>query len=1342
MAGDDDNGGAGQNPPPAHPQRIVSSIGPFDTNVEDWTSYSERLEQYFVANGIPEDKKVAGLIGEIGGETYKLLRKLTFPAKPSTKSYTELVELLQKHLAPPPIVIAERFRFHKRDQQQHENVNDYVAELRQLAINCNFGDYLNEALRDRFVCGLRREAMQRALLSEADLDLAKAVKIANSMEMASRDAGQLRNNGSPGVHQMQRQPLRSSRRSTQPGKTCYRCNKTGHLPDDCRFKDAECYGCGKKGHIKPACRGEKRQNAKNRQKPRKLHALHTHENNTDNPSDDDEFPVCSLETIGNMSKSDINNTDPIIVTPTVDGQQLPMELDTGSGVTVVPKSMYDEMNPRPKISQTKDKLKTYTGEIIKPLGVARVQVTMNNQTEMLDMYITENGQQPLFGRSWLRKLQLDWKAIKVHHQPMLPSSTSTLQKLLEKHKDVFKEEIGELKGITTKLKVKENATPKFHKARPVPYALRSRVEDELDRLEKQGIITKVNHSEWGTPIVPVVKPNGSVRVCGDYKVTVNPVLEVEQYPLPRIEDIFANLAGGQHFSKLDLRQAYHQMVVDDESKDILTINTHKGLYQYNRLVFGIASAPAIWQRTMDQILQDIPNTQCLLDDIIITGKTESEHLDTLRRVLERLEQYGLRAKLNKCEFFQDEIIFCGHKINKDGLHKTQDKIESVMNAPQPQNVSQLRSFLGLINYYHRFLPDLATVLHPLHRLLIKDMKWKWDSKCEQAFKKAKDLIASDQVLTHYDPSLPVQIATDASPYGLGAVLSHMMPDGSERPIAFASRSLNQAERGYSQIDKEALAIIWGVKHFYLYLYGRHFTLVTDHQPLVAIFNPVKGIPVMTAARLQRYALFLAGLTYKIIYRSTTKHGNADAMSRLPVQDANVDDNNSSSLDALDILHMTTIANLPVTCEQVKRETQRDPILARVYDYILKGWPNEVPEDMKPYQRRKNETSLCQGCIMWGYRVVIPPKLRPQVLEELHSGHLGIVKMKSLARGHVWWPNIDVDIERMAKNCAGCQEHQKAPTQAPLHPWEWPSDKWQRIHVDYAGPFLGHMFLVVVDAYSKWPEVVITNSTTSTQTIEILRTIFGRNGVPEQLVSDNGPCFTSQEFQTFMKRNGIKHITSAPFKPSTNGLAERFVQSMKSSLRSMKKEEGSVQSKLTKFLMSYRNTPQSTTGETPSMLLNNRPLRSRLDLIKPNLRKKVNNKQLDMAATRKTTDTRQLNIGQSVWVRDYRGQNKWIQGTVLSRTGPLSYQIQINDNIIWRRHIDQIVTGLKQPATTTDTSESQMDLDIPRGTQQNSREIREKETPQNDIITSPNSETAKLRRSQRVRKPPDRLTYYK
>ena len=201
-----------------------------------------------------------------------------------------------------------------------------------------------------------------------------------------------------------------------------------------------------------------------------------------------------------------------------------------------------------------------------------------------------------------------------------------VDQLLQKYESVFSEGVGTLKGHKADLKVEEGCQPSFHKPRQVPYALRPRVEAELTRLEEDGILSKVEYSEWATPIVPVVKRNGSVRVCGDFKVSVNPVLLAEQYPLPRIEDIFANLAGGKHFSKLDLRQAYHQMEVTEESKKYLTINTHKGLFQYNRLVFGVTSSPAIWQRAIDQVLQGIPGTQCILDDMIVSGKTDEEHL--------------------------------------------------------------------------------------------------------------------------------------------------------------------------------------------------------------------------------------------------------------------------------------------------------------------------------------------------------------------------------------------------------------------------------------------------------------------------------------------------------------------------------------------------------------------------------------------------------------------------------------------------------------------------------------------------------------------------------------------
>ena len=379
--------------------------------------------------------------------------------------------------------------------------------------------------------------------------------------------------------------------------------------------------------------------------------------------------------------------------------------------------------------------------------------------------------------------------------------------MLDKYSDVFEDKLGTLKSAKAKLTLKEDSQAHFCKARAVPYALRPKVEEELRRLQNEGILTKVEWSDWATPIVPVPKKDGSVRICGDYKGTVNPELQAEKYPLPRIEDIFAKLSGGQKFSKIDLRQAYHQLEMEEDSKKYLTINTHMGLFQYNRLVFDITSAPAIWQRTIDQVQEGTPGTSCILDDMIITGKDDAGHLANLEEVLRRLQLHGLRANKAKCEFFKEKITYCGHDIDKDGLHKSAEKVEAVLNAPRPNDVAEVKSFLGLIKYYHRFLPNLSTVVHPLTQLLEKNHQWKWTEQCEIAFHKVKEMITSEQVLTHYDPSLPLRLACDASPVGIGAVLSHVMHDGTERPIAFALRTLTKTEQKYAQIDKEALSII-------------------------------------------------------------------------------------------------------------------------------------------------------------------------------------------------------------------------------------------------------------------------------------------------------------------------------------------------------------------------------------------------------------------------------------------------------------------------------------------------------------------------------------------------------
>ena len=301
--------------------------------------------------------------------------------------------------------------------------------------------------------------------------------------------------------------------------------------------------------------------------------------------------------------------------------------------------------------------------------------------------------------------------------------------------------------------------------------------------------------------------------------------------MSKIQYIFASLAGGQRFTRIDLRQAYNQLEMNDNSKSYLTMNTHEGLYSCIRLVFRISASPCIWQHTMDQVLKGIPNTSCILDDIIITGKTDDEHLKTLEAVRQRLIDYKLCVNDDKCKFFQEEITYCGHKIDANGLHKTQDKIESVINAPKPENVTQLRAFLGLVNYYSHFLPNLASVLHPLYQLLKQNVKFIWTETAQKAFQNVKEMITSDIVLTHYDPDLPVKLACDSSSYGLGAVISHVMGNVEERPIAFASRTLSSAGKNYAQIQKEALAIVWGVRKFCCYLFGRKFTLLTDHQPL-------------------------------------------------------------------------------------------------------------------------------------------------------------------------------------------------------------------------------------------------------------------------------------------------------------------------------------------------------------------------------------------------------------------------------------------------------------------------------------------------------------------------------
>ncbi|RXN13999.1 putative protein K02A2.6-like protein [Labeo rohita] len=365
---------------------------------------------------------------------------------------------------------------------------------------------------------------------------------------------------------------------------------------------------------------------------------------------------------------------------------------------------------------------------------------------------------------------------------------------------------------------------------------------------------------------------------------------------------------------------------------------------------------------MDQVLLGLPNVHCYLDDILVTGRTEAEHLENLDAVLGRLEEFGLHVERGKCDFFKDSLEYLGHIIDAEGLHKSPEKVSAIVNAPTPSNITQLRSFLGLLNYYGRFIPNLATIANPLNTLLCKGKRWQWSAECNAAFKKAKEQLVSQNVLTHYDPQNPIRLACDASPYDIGAVISHMLPSGEEKPIAFALRTLSRAEQNYAQIEREALAIMFGVRKFHQYLYGRKFTLFTDHsQTLTTIFGPQNGIPSMAAARMQRWALLLSAHNYTIEYKRAEHHANADGLSRLPLQVEH-----REKQDAVELFYLGQVGKLPVSATDIRRETMNDSILATVVEMVLKGTQAISLTDnneLSPFISKRSELSVQHGCLM-------------------------------------------------------------------------------------------------------------------------------------------------------------------------------------------------------------------------------------------------------------------------------------------------------------------------------------------------------------------------------------------
>ena len=931
---------------------------------------------------------------------------------------------------------------------------------------------------------------------------------------------------------------------------------------------------------------------------------------------------------------------------------VPFEVDTGAWVSTLSKDWISKLKLTLK-PYTKG-LKAYGHTPITVLGKADVTVSYNGNVVNHTFCVVESGNSNLCGNDLQEKVGIGLTGI--------VESSRVSAVLIEDASSLLRDYTVDCsKPITSfiaSVHLKPESTPKFFKARTVPFHYRQMVEDALDDLVKEGIITPVDYSEWAAPIVPVLKSDKkSMRICADFKY-LNKSLEVDQYPLPKVDELLSVIGRGKVFSKIDLKDAYLQVPVDEEAQKLLVINTPKGLFRYNRLPFGLASSPAVFQRFMVQLMYCIPGTSVFFDDILISGSSEKEHDERLFNVLNVLKSNNI--KINKCKSILKVncIDYLGYSISSEGVKPPEKKIEAILNAPSPTSVAEVKSFVGLVTYYCRFVPNFSTILAPLYDLLKKNVNFKWSDVEENAFKTIKQKLCNAMILANFDGFSPLILEVDASPVGVGCVLKQIV-NGEEQPIYFASKKLSSAEKNYSQLDKEGLALVYGVKKLEYYLLGRHFVAKTDHKPLLGLFGKDKSIPVNANARIQRWALLLSQFSFDLFFKAGKDNQVADALSRLPVADLD----NVSSIPA-EYVNLVNVENFDgeLNLNLVRLHTRKDPVLKCVVNNLKFGWENNPV--VSEYSMVKNDLSLHDDLVLFRNRIVVPSEIRKTVLDCLHQGHNGINAMKVEARRWVWWPKLDQDLVEVTKSCPVCFSNFQPPQSQPLS-WPDTGKPWSRLHIDYAGPIDNLYFLIVIDSFSKFMDVHSTHSITSNVTINLLRKSFANFGLPDCVVSDNASNFCSKEMEDFFERNGVKHVTPAPYNPSSNGLAERAVRTFKEGLR--KFQDGDINVRICRFLYNQRRTACASTGKAPSEMLMGRCFKGPLNTFhKDKKRKSKVEEPIELLPKFKVED--------AIFARNYGRGDTWVPGKIIEVLGVRNFKVQLQNygNLIWKRHSDQLM----------------------------------------------------------------------
>ena len=857
--------------------------------------------------------------------------------------------------------------------------------------------------------------------------------------------------------------------------------------------------------------------------------------------------------------------------------------------------------------------------------------------------------------------------------------------ICKQYPSLFDGKLGLFKNVKAKVHLKEGHE-KYLKVMPpakVPYGIAKEYREKLDKLMETHIRVDGIKLKCASQLVPVLRKGdkSKLRLCVNYKSTLNDHIEDEPFRFPTCNEQLEKLRGHM-YSVLDMSGAFGQIENELETAELLTIATPDGYAQPTRLPFGIKTAPKIFQSSMDKLIHGmdgrtpVPNTACIVDDICVTGATPQDHFNNLNELPSRLASAGLKLNSEKCKFYQHEVKFLGKIIDKDGQRVNPDNVAAILNMPSPKDKQTLRSFLGHMSYIGKHIPDLRKARAPLDALLKQDEKFIWTEVHSKAFETCKKMASSSATLAHYDDSLPLVLTTDASPYGLGACLSHKVTEDGKsilKPLYYASCSLKPSEKNYAQVDREGLAVFWATKYFRQFLQCRSFELHTDCSALKRIFGPKNDLGGCASSRLNRWAAALSGFDFQVVHIKGTSNRVCDSLSRLPTPA--VDAYQCSAISVCDSVFclaqlpvqecaevsISSILGgsnkdpwnvLPVTIKDVAKATRDDRVYGKLLNAVRTGQANLQDADLKPFVSMLNDYHIEQDVLFYGSRIIIPTVLQVKLLDELHQTHMGAAKMKETSRKYFWWPKITVHIDNIVKNCLGCAKYRRKPANNTLCPWPFARAPMERVHIDYCD-YKGKNLLVMIDSFTKymWVKNMNTDTTSSNTLVTLYEWFCECSGFPRTLVSDNGPQFSSHEFAAHMKMWGIKHLFSPPYHPPSNGLAEKAVHIIKDKLKKMDAPAQPLHLKahIADVLRVYRGTVHSAINATPYELMKK--------AVEPSLFTQLQLKHKDIIVPDRKR-AKVFKIGDKVLVFDKLTKLNNL-GTVVNIISKNSYTVDIN-----------------------------------------------------------------------------------